>query len=179
MKIGIDACCWANRRGYGRFTRELLSAVFALDSCNEYLLFAMNWPPRGLRSGCPHVRIITVLTRQAVTEAAGAQGNRSLGDLARMSRAVAREKLDWFFFPSVYSYFPILNHCRVGVTIHDTIAELYPSLIFPNRKSRFFWNAKVWLARRQGRRGLYRVGIRARVPRAGAEYQEGGMPRSP
>ena len=24
MNIGVDACCWANKRGFGRFTRELL-----------------------------------------------------------------------------------------------------------------------------------------------------------
>ena len=27
LRIGIDGSCWANRRGYGRFTRELLCAL--------------------------------------------------------------------------------------------------------------------------------------------------------
>jgi len=26
MRIGVDCTCWANGRGYGRFTRELLGA---------------------------------------------------------------------------------------------------------------------------------------------------------
>ena len=31
LTIGIDATCWANARGYGRFTREICSALVALD----------------------------------------------------------------------------------------------------------------------------------------------------
>lgn len=27
MRIGIDACTWSNRRGYGRFTRQIVSAL--------------------------------------------------------------------------------------------------------------------------------------------------------
>ena len=27
MRIGIDACTWANRRGYGRFTRMLVATM--------------------------------------------------------------------------------------------------------------------------------------------------------
>ncbi len=30
MRIGIDATCWANERGYGRFTRELVAAMAPL-----------------------------------------------------------------------------------------------------------------------------------------------------
>ena len=39
MIIGVDASCWANKRGYGRYTRELLSALFDADQRNEYRLF--------------------------------------------------------------------------------------------------------------------------------------------
>ena len=39
MRIGVDACCWANKRGFGRFTRELLSALITIDQRNEYFLF--------------------------------------------------------------------------------------------------------------------------------------------
>jgi glycosyltransferase involved in cell wall biosynthesis len=35
------------------------------------------------------------------------------------------------------------------VTIHDTTAERYPKLIFPNRRSRLFWKLKVQLAVRR------------------------------
>ena len=39
MKIGVDASCWANKRGYGRYTRELLQALVALDKDNDYRFF--------------------------------------------------------------------------------------------------------------------------------------------
>ena len=39
MIIGVDACCWGNKRGFGRFTRELLQALLEIDDRNEYLFF--------------------------------------------------------------------------------------------------------------------------------------------
>ena len=39
MRIGVDACCWSNRRGFGRFTRELLSTLIVIDQKNDYLFF--------------------------------------------------------------------------------------------------------------------------------------------
>jgi glycosyltransferase involved in cell wall biosynthesis len=49
----------------------------------------------------------------------------------------------------VYSYFPVLNRTRIIVTMHDVIAEHHPELIFPDRKSKFFWNLKQKAAIRQ------------------------------
>ena len=40
MKIGIDVTCWLNRRGFGRFVRELVSAIVRLETDHEYVLFA-------------------------------------------------------------------------------------------------------------------------------------------
>jgi glycosyltransferase involved in cell wall biosynthesis len=68
-----------------------------------------------------------------------------------MRQAVYRHgnDLDLFYFPSVYTYFPPKTRARVIVTIHDTTAERYPKLIFPNRRSRLFWKLKVELAVRR------------------------------
>lgn len=57
--------------------------------------------------------------------------------------------MDVFFFPSVYTYFPVWGSFRKIVAIHDVIAEQYPELIFKSRKNRLFWNLKTWLAVRQ------------------------------
>ena len=38
MNIGIDATCWWNNRGFGRFTRELLTALFKLDTGHTFYL---------------------------------------------------------------------------------------------------------------------------------------------
>ena len=40
MRVGIDVTCWCNRRGFGRFTRELVTALIRLPFECEYILFA-------------------------------------------------------------------------------------------------------------------------------------------
>ena len=39
MRIGIDASCWSNQRGFGRFIRELLWAIARLGTADAYVLF--------------------------------------------------------------------------------------------------------------------------------------------
>ncbi len=143
MRIGVDATCWSNRRGYGRFTRSLLTAALALDGLNQYVFFvdedSEKFPlPQG-------VEIVRVATDQPTVQAAAADGRRSLKDLWAIRRAMDSEKVDLFFFPSVYSYVPLLSPAPKLVTIHDTIPELYPELVFPTRRSRLLWNLKVKL----------------------------------
>ena len=151
MIIGVDASCWANKRGYGRYTRELLTALFDADQRNEYRLFIDTESAKqavDLPEGIPQVR---VNTSKAATQAASAAGRRSLRDIWAMRQAVNRygSDLDVFYFPSVYTYFPVKTRAKVIVTIHDTTAERYPKLIFPNRLSRLFWNLKVQMAVRR------------------------------
>ena len=47
MRIGIDASCWWNRRGFGRFTRGLLPAMFAASRGHRYCLFGRPAPGTG------------------------------------------------------------------------------------------------------------------------------------
>ena len=54
MRIGVDATSWSNRRGYGRYTRALLTALLELDQHNHYTFFvdyeSDEFPlPQGLR----------------------------------------------------------------------------------------------------------------------------------
>ena len=151
MKIGVDASCWANKRGYGRYTRELLSTLLENDKENEYRFF-MDSDTAELSQDLPeNAEKIVVGTSEAATQAAAASGRRSVRDLWAMRRAVNRhgKDLDVFYFPSVYTYFPIKTSAKVIVTIHDTTAEKYPKLIFPNWSSRMFWKIKVQLAVRK------------------------------
>lgn len=148
MKIGVDACCWSNKRGFGRFTRELLEAVLAEDTENEYLFFVDRetaetdeFPAR--------IKKIVANTKFSPTQAASADGSRSAKDLWAMSREVLRHKIDIFFSPAVYSYFPIFNRTKIIVTLHDVIADHHPELIFPNKKSQMFWKLKQNIAIRQ------------------------------
>ena len=148
MKIGVDACCWLNKRGFGRFTRELLCALVALDQKNDYIFFVDQ--DTATKSTFPaNVEVSIAPTQISPIEAASAEGRRSLQDLWALTRQVRRYSLDLFFFPAVYSYFPILNKTKVVLTIHDMIPELHPTEVFPNRRLRFFWQLKQWIALRQ------------------------------
>ena len=145
MRIGIDATCWGNRRGYGRFTRELLDALVRLDQTNKYIFFVDSETVAG--NDLPEsVDTVVVQTRVSPAKAAAAAGNRSLGDIWSMTRSVLRHKVDVFFFPTMYSYFPVLNRVKVVVTLHDMIADNYPELTFSNSRSRYFWGLKQRLA---------------------------------
>jgi glycosyltransferase involved in cell wall biosynthesis len=148
MKIGIDATCWGNKRGFGRFTRELLEAVLEIDSANEYLFF-IDGDTADSETIPARVQKIVVQTKVSPIQAASAESSRSLKDLWAMSREVWRHKLDVFFSPAVYSYFPVFNRTKIIVTLHDVIADHHPELIFPNAKSKFFWKLKQAVAIRQ------------------------------
>src|SRR5262245_62008782 len=60
-----------------------------------------------------------------------------------MSRALSAQKADCVFFPSVYTYVPLMTSARVAVCIHDVIPERWPALVFPTRRGRMFWRAKM------------------------------------
>lgn len=147
MRVGIDATCWWSRRGFGRFTRGLLDAIFAAGTSHEFVLF-IDRPaePEMVRPG---VRTVQVDVSRTVTSAAVADGSRSLGDVLAFKRAVSAQPLDVMFFPAVYSWFPVKRGLPVVVTLHDAIAERFPELVFPDRKGRFLWSLKMRLACRQ------------------------------
>lgn len=145
MRIGIDASCWSNRRGFGRFTRELLTAIAALDTGDEFVLFVDRQTAD--RARLPDGwRVVTADTSAAPTQAAAADGRRSVGDLWRMRRIAAATPVDVIFFPAVYSYFPVGGDTPCVVTLHDVIAETLPHLVFQTRRSRLLWNIKCRLA---------------------------------
>jgi glycosyltransferase involved in cell wall biosynthesis len=151
MIIGVDATCWANGRGYGRFARELMAALTALAPEHTFVCFGDRrsfdaWPHRR-----ENVRFIDVPLSASPTEAAAADSYRSPLDLLRMTRAVWRERIDVFFSLTVYTYFPLPPGLPAVVTIHDTIAERFPELTLPSRRARLFWWCKVRLATLQAR----------------------------
>jgi glycosyltransferase involved in cell wall biosynthesis len=95
------------------------------------------------------VNIVVAPTRVSPTEAASSDGRRSLWDLWVMSREVWRHDIDLFFFPAVYSYYPIFNRTKIIVTIHDMIPKIHPQQVFPKKKLRLFWTMKEYAAIRQ------------------------------
>lgn len=151
MRIGVDACCWANGRGYGRFTRELLKSMVAEAPEDEFVCFVDARADACFQLKAPNLRTVCVAQSASPTLAASADGNRTPVDMLRFTHAVSRERLDVFFSPSVYTYFPLPPFLPAVVAIHDTIAERYPELTLPSRRARLFWGAKVKLALQQAR----------------------------
>lgn len=153
MRVGIEITSWRNPRGYGRFTRGLVSALLETADDHEYVLIAdaMTAADPSLaalvqRAGC---QLAAVPTPGSLHSGSGQP--RSFRDLLAMSAAVSRLPLDILFFPSIHAYFPVWpdRHRRVIVGIHDVTADDYPRLMFPQWRDRILWAIKGKLARRQ------------------------------
>ncbi len=80
MRIGIDATCWSNHRGFGRFVRELLQAIARLGTDDAYVLFADRQTAAAAEfpSGW---QVVVGDTAEAPVQAAAADSRRSLRDL--------------------------------------------------------------------------------------------------
>jgi glycosyltransferase involved in cell wall biosynthesis len=152
VRVGIDATCWANNRGYGRFAREIVAAMARCAPEVQLVCFLDPKSAERFELRAKNVSRVVVEVTAAPSDAASATGSRSLADMLRMSRAVSRQHLDALFFPSLYTYFPTPPRLPVVVTIHDAIAERFPRLTLPSRRARFFWRIKSWLAVRQARK---------------------------
>jgi glycosyltransferase involved in cell wall biosynthesis len=151
MRIGIDATCWANDRGYGRFTRELVTAMASSGRDHEFVCLLDERASTRFDLTGPNVRPVVVPQHASPTSAASAESFRSPRDMLRLSRALTRERLDVFFSPTVYTYFPLPPRLPAVVTIHDAIAERFPRLTLPSARARLFWRMKVRLALWQAR----------------------------
>lgn len=151
LRIGVDATCWANARGYGRVIREILPEMVALAPADEFICFLDRRAAERFTLTGPNVTPVVVPQSASPTEAAAADSNRSPFDMLRLTRAVRRARLDVFFSPSVYTYFPLPPRLPAVVTLMDAIAERFPQYTLPSRRARLFWRAKTWLAIRQSR----------------------------
>jgi glycosyltransferase involved in cell wall biosynthesis len=147
MRVGVDATCWHNNRGFGRHARALLRALVCGDRSNHYV-FITDFPG-SFDALTSQVELRRVRATAPTVQAASAAGARGLLDMWRMSKALAASDLDVLFFPTVYSYVPVFSRARKVVMIHDVIAERYPQLIVPGGLARWRWKAKVALGRWQ------------------------------
>lgn len=141
LRIAVDACCWSNRRGYGRFTRELVSAMIEEHPGHEFTL-VLDERTRADGRFPAAARFAVVRTSEQPTRAASAAGARSPLDLWRLARAASSLAADVIFFPAVYSYYPILRRVPILVAFHDVIAESHPDLVFAGARARLFWTLK-------------------------------------
>jgi|MDTA01.1.fsa_nt_gb glycosyltransferase involved in cell wall biosynthesis len=152
MRIVVDASCWGNNRGFGRFTRELVGEMTRRDARNDYVLLSDDALP--LDGLGPRVEAAPVRTGRRVIDAATADGRRGLRDVLAFRRAAAAARPDVLFFPAVYSWFPPPRGVPTAVTFHDAIAEHFPELVFPHQRQRLAWTLKTWAAKRSADRVL-------------------------
>jgi glycosyltransferase involved in cell wall biosynthesis len=147
LHIGVDATCWHNVRGYGRYTRALLSALVRLDPRNHYTFLMDSAEHRETLPPVAEVQLVSTAVPTAI--AASSTGHRSGRDMWRMSRAMSNPAFDLLLFPTVYSYVPVFSRAPKIVMIMDVITEKYPELTLPSRTAQLFWKAKVTLGRWQ------------------------------
>jgi len=147
MRIGVDATSCLNNRGYGRHARGLLGTLFRVDTENEYTFFVDS---EELLATLPTDASVTLIKGNTPTAfAACANGRRSIADMWSMSRALSDSRFDLVFFPTVYSYVPVISRAKKVLMIHDVIPEKYPELTLPDSASRLFWKVKTTLGRWQ------------------------------
>lgn len=157
MRVGIDGTGWSNRRGHGRFTRNVVGRLVEAHGDATYVVYVdESAMPRLELPSDVEVRTVA-LSRLSVE----ADSRRATRDLLRLSWAVSRDRPDVFLCPSLYTYFPVIGTPTV-VGVHDTIAEEYPQLTLPTRRARIYWSAKRRLALRRATR-LFTVSQAART----------------
>jgi len=149
MHVAIDASSWDNERGFGRFTRSLVGALAARETGNRYSLLLDQAPQRSVPD---NVDVIIAGAGQSLSEASSGKSARKGGDLFSLANAARKLTCDVFFYPAVYSYFPLLSRTPSVVCFHDTIPERFPDLIFPSKLNSRLWNAKTWLAKHMASR---------------------------
>lgn len=151
LHVGIDATTWRNDRGFGRFTRELVTALAARNSGFRYTLFFDQPINEAVPDG---VAVVSASTRRTLTESAVGATSRSIGYLLRMGRLTRHARCHVFFFPAVYSYFPLLSRTPCVVCYHDTTAERLPEYVFPTKRNLRLWQIKTALAKLQTTRAM-------------------------
>ncbi len=149
IHVGVDASSWENERGFGRFTRNLISALAARDTGFRYTLLFDQPPTRPVPE---NVGVVVAGSDRSMSEASSGASARGGADLLTMGRAARRLTCDLFFYPAIYSWFPLPARRPTVVCYHDTIPERFPDLIFPHRRNFRLWQAKCWLAKMQATR---------------------------
>ena len=146
MRVGVDATSWTNRRGFGRFTRNVVTRLVARDDETAYVMYVDSATASEAElPAAAETRLVEV--GEAPSVAASATSRRRMGDILRMTLAVRGDELDAFLFPSVYTYFPVLGVPTV-VGVHDAMTSELPDLTLPSRRAQVLWRAKEQTALR-------------------------------
>lgn len=149
MRIGVDVSSWRDTRGFGRFTRELVNQL-VLDGASSHEFVLVADAQTAANATLPaSAEVCVVNTHHVATAQAGSTERRSPQDLLQLGWRAAHCRADVFFFPAPSSYYPVLGRVPVVVAVHDTMTDDHPTLFFPTRRDRLFWNVKMAVLRQQ------------------------------
>ena len=151
LHVCVDATSWVNDRGFGRFTREMLKALLGRDEGFRYTLLFDQLPDEPLPTGA---EVLTARTDLGLNQSAVGSSARSPAYFLKMARLASSVPYDVFFFPTLYSYFPLLQRKACVVCYHDATAERFPQLLFPTKANHWLWRAKTALAHFQTTRAM-------------------------
>jgi len=118
---------------------------------DTFVLIADQQAATRINTSHHNVDVVSVNLSAPPAEAAAAEGGRSIADMLRLTRAVRAARCDVFFFPSVYSFFPLMPGQRALLGIHDVIPDEFPHLCFPSARAHLNWKIKMRLALLQTR----------------------------
>jgi glycosyltransferase involved in cell wall biosynthesis len=102
----------------------------------------------------PGAVILSARTGRGLNQSAVGSSARSPAYFLKMGRLATSVPYDVFFFPTLYSYFPLLQRKPCVVCYHDATAERFPELLFPTSRNHWLWRAKTALARLQTTRAM-------------------------
>lgn len=149
VRIGVDVSSWRDTRGFGRFTRELVTQL-VLDGASSHEFVLVADADTAANAALPaSVELSVAQTRPATTPDSGVLQRRSPLDLLRLGWCAAHCRADVFFFPAPSSFYPVLGRVPVVAAVHDTMTDDHPALFFSTRRDRLFWNLKMAVLRRQ------------------------------
>ena len=121
---------------------RLVTALAARDSEFHYTLVFDQPTDLAIPAG---VDTISAATASPLNESAVGDTSRSPAYLWKMGQLVRRADFDIFFYPAVYSYFPLLARVPCVICFHDATAERIPELLFPRKLNHHLWRLKtVW-----------------------------------
>ncbi|MFA4833429.1 MAG: glycosyltransferase family 1 protein [Patescibacteria group bacterium] len=139
-RIGIDARFYGPiGKGLGRYTKEVVDKVVALDRENEYVIFLSNENFSEFVSGNPKVKKVLADVHWY-----------TLAEQIIMPYLIWRAHLDLMHFP--HFNVPVLTPVKFVVTIHDLILTKFPTVrattlspLFYKIKNRIY-RMVIWLA---------------------------------
>ena len=97
LHVCIDATSWANDRGFGRFTREIVTALLERDEGFRYTLLFDQLPDEPLPPGA---HILSARTDLGLNQSAVGSSARSPAYFLKMARLARSVPYDVFCFAS-------------------------------------------------------------------------------